>query len=75
MTVFTNTPLKAGEMDYEKWPTINGVTTDIHKAREDYLRTWADTLEYYMEHYPSHANYKVWENYFNAFEDELDNRF
>lgn len=74
MDIFSNKQLTTDNMDYTHWQTLNGDYLDVEKARSEYLESWSETLEYYMDRYPSHANYPVWSRYLDAFRDELDER-
>lgn len=75
MEIFENSPLNPNVINYKEWQTLNGDYMNIHIARIEYLRNCVGVLENYMERYPGHVNYPVWENYFDSFEDELEDRY
>lgn len=71
MKLFSNTPIEAESTDFMKWETINGDALDLRNARPEYLECCMSTLLFYMDKYPCHINYQIWEEYLTQIEDLL----
>jgi len=69
MKLFSNTPIEIGTTNFSQWETINGDYLDLNNARPEYLECCMNTLIFYMEKYPCHINYQIWEAYLNKIED------
>lgn len=74
MYIFSNQALHAENVDFSKWPTINGDSVVLETARSEYLERCLELLNYYMNRYVSHINYPVWEHYADVVEDILASR-
>lgn len=71
MKIFQNAELKADEMDYTQWETVNGDFIKICDMRTEYLERCIETLENYVNNYPHHKNSIIWEKYLDEMEEEL----
>lgn len=71
MSIFSDQVFHVESVDFSRWPTINGDSIVLKDARNEYLEKCLETLNYYMNHYSSHINYPVWEEYANVIEDIL----
>lgn len=74
MRIFSNQVLHAEDMDYSKWPTINGDSLILENARTEYLDKCLELLNQYLNRYTSHINYPIWEQYATVIEDILAKR-
>lgn len=71
MSIFSNQALQAENIDFSRWPTINGDSVQLETARSEYLGRCLKVLNHYMNHYSSHINYPIWERYADVVEDIL----
>lgn len=74
MRIFSNQVFHIEDVDFSKWPTINGDDIILETARTEYLENCLDLLNHYMNRYTSHINYPIWEQYATIVEDILTAR-